>query len=285
MRRPLILALPILACLAVLTACGRTAPTWQEPASGTPATTSRAIVIAPPATGSLTGIWSEAGMELAQILAKNIEHRDLGDVSGYVADTLPAADDPAWRASGPRTQAPGAHLVVLAQLAGFTTLPVPASTSSDITRQVKATLDIRAIDRSGTTVFSRSIAGFGTDENRAKLFGPMNAPESRAARDACERAADELRAYLRTERDLRAAPAVATTPPPVAGLTITVSSDPVQADILINGQFHGTTPQTITLTSDKPITLRLERTGCKAWERTLTPTTGMTIAPVLDKTP
>lgn len=270
MCRPLV----ILAVLLSTTACTTSGNRWQDPRPGAPPATSRTIVFAPVSVGSLARQWPDAPLELAHRLALDIDLR-VRDADGLVGEQLPDAADPAW--NGRRAGAAAAHLVVLGRLTACTALPrQPAD--HDLIRRVRVQAELIGVDAAGAVVFRRTASGEGSDEGGAKMMGPANLPESRAAWDALGNALPALRAFIDHQQDAPAPPV------PAGGIAVTIASVPPQADILVDGRFMGSTPQTITLPA-RPARLRLERPGHRPWERQITPTAGLTINPVLEAAP
>ena len=67
---------------------------------------------------------------------------------------------------------------------------------------------------------------------------------------------------------------------------VAISSVPDGADVTVDGKFVGNTPATIRLSSGDH-TISIEKTGFKAWQRSVSTTAGsnLTIAPTLEKNP
>lgn len=263
----------LLIVLVLTTACSTGGNRWRDPAAGDATPTSRAVVFAPVAAGSVRTSWPEASLALAHRMALDIDLR-VRDADGLVGEDLPDAADPSW--NGRRAGAAAAHLVVLGRITTLSERPVSPA-DRGITRRFQAQAELVGIDAAGTVVFRKTASGEGTDEGAAKQMGPESRPESRAAWDALGNTLPALRTFLEHQQD---APA----PAAIAGIAVPVASFPAQADILVDGRFVGTTPQTLTLPA-RAVTLRLERAGYRAWERTITPAAGMTVNPALEKNP
>lgn len=265
-----------------LNACVSSAYRWKDPAPDAPAPAHRSIVFAPVAVGSLAQRWPTAPIELAQGMAANIDVL-AQNAEGFVGESLPDSNDVAW--NGRRAGAEKAYLVILSRITAMAEAP-RLPTEHSITKRMEAQIELLGIDTQGAVIFRKTATGTGTDEGSAKLMGPVNLPESRATKDALSNALPALRNFIKIQQDgpAQAQGSVLATESALALLTVTIASDPAQADILIDGRFVGSTPQTVQLPA-KNVTIRLERTGYKSWERAMIPATGLSINPVLEKMP
>ena len=81
-----------------------------------------------------------------------------------------------------------------------------------------------------------------------------------------------------------AAPAAAVTPAPSTSIAVSVASAPSGADITVDGKFVGSTPSSLQLAPGDHA-IRIEKSGYKAWQRTITLTAGgsPTISAALEK--
>jgi hypothetical protein len=282
--RPTVLPLLALLCCAGCIDNSRNA--WRPPAPGeTVAGEQRPdelrprsviVLVAPVAIGPLKETWPEARTGFAFDLAERIDV--LGrkaDADGRAGERLPVSDSADWKA--PVADARGAHYVVL------TTIIDALARDGQVTsegRQVaaSATAEMRVLDAEGNIVFKKTGRGDWEGVLSPKLIGPAAQPRHKAAWLACSNLTGALLDFLEKRNE---APGAAPTPQSGALVEVEVASEPVGADVLIDGIFRGNTPCTLKLPA-RPLTLRLERQGRQPWERKLTPEPGMKLKPALE---
>jgi hypothetical protein len=142
-----------------------------------------------------------------------------------------------------------------------------------------AVVELRAVDVDGRLVLNRQIKGTVAIENRAKFSGPTNEPETLATWQALSTACGLVKDYLDANPELRKVPRQEVPNAPNL-IEIAIDSEPAKADILVDGEFRGTTPQVIPLPA-KELTISIERQGFQPWTRKVVPRTGMRIQPAL----
>ena len=228
----------------------------------------RIILFAPVALGKLNEIYPDAALDYARkaalytsVLASN--------ATGQADSHLPDGASPEWK-QGLVTSAHGAHLVVLTSILDLHRTPGVQDFRGN-NDKVVALVEMRGLDRKGVTVFSKKAYGEANAVSSPKFSGDVNAPESLASWQAISSCLGSLRGFLRDQQDL----------PANLDIEVIIESTPPGADVLVDGSFIGNTPLTIKL-PPRQLTLALEKGGCKAWSRQLTPITGMHIQPMLE---
>jgi len=225
------------------------------------------IFFAPVALGPLAAINPAARTGFTADLAARLVWKD-ADVDGQAPTNLPDSDAQEWK-DGSVPAASDASLVVLT-----TVLALDAKTTPDT---VQATVEMKALDPSGATVFDKKAIGHApatTDQGIASA----RPPESAAAWDGCT----TLVGALATVIEGRATPAAA--PGPVTKIVVEIDSDPPKAAITIDGAAAGTTPyKTMLSTSAHTVTIALD--GYDTWSKDgIVPSQDMVIQPILHKT-
>lgn len=230
-----------------------------------------AVVFAPVDTTAIDALYPQAAQQFAYDLANRVDF--LGkDANGWAAVDAP-------RSNATLAVIPGADWSVTTRLISLELGPSPFGA------QWVAKVEMRAVDSAGREIFRKTTHGTQVDETSPKMMAPAARPQVKAAWSACGEAVSALidRLRLRNEIAFVVAQAPAPVPsPPVEPVQITISSIPDHADVLIAGKFRGTTPLALTLPS-VAVEIRIERQGRLPWTRTLTPETGMQIAPALEE--
>lgn len=204
---------------------------------------------------------------------------------GFAGRALPGSADPAWNAGLPPATK-GAEVVVLTRV---TALEDTSSPSAG--RRYTVSIEMRALDPQGREVWRRVMRGDAEGVDLAKPPGPAGRLECRAGWAAATNACSGLTEWLNVRATMGpaamaaatpAAPVAPAAPPLPAGeVELALDSVPANADVLVDGQLRGTTPCTLRLSATAAVTIRLERAGSQPWERRLTPTAGMRLAPAL----
>lgn len=257
-------------------------PSADKPAAVTTApaetSSSRIVLFARVDTGPLVKVYPAADVEYAYQMATYIDVL-ARDADGQVGESIPTSSDEIWT-RGRVPTAGGAHLVVLTRVLEFTRVPGIAD-SHGSNEQVRALVEVRCVDADGRIVLVRKVSGLAPVARSAKYAGPENEPQSLATWQALSTACGLVKAWLDGQPDLSPAPRQSG-----AGtgdvVEVSFDSEPAKADILVDGVFKGTTPQSIPL-APKPLTIRIERVGYKPWTREVTPVPGMRIQPALEK--
>lgn len=236
----------------------------------------RIVLFAPTALGPLREIYPDGRVELPHKMANYIDLL-AKDADGRVGESLPESGSSEWDA-GRVSATRGAHLVVLTRVIDLHREPGEADVHGATERQI-AVIDLRMVDVDGRIVLSKQIKGESPVQKRGKFTGPTNEPESLATWQALSTGAGLVRDFLASHQDLRSVPKqeVANA---INQIDVLIDSDPAKADILVDGVFRGTTPQTIPLPA-KEVTLSIERQGYQPWSRKLTPQVGMKVQPAL----
>jgi len=225
------------------------------------------IFFAPVALGPLAGINPAARTGFTSDLAARLVWKD-AQVDGLAPANLPDSDAQEWK-DGSVPAASDASLVVLT-----TVLAIDAKSTPDT---VQATVEMKALDPSGATIFDKKALGHApatSDQGIASAKPPASA----AAWDACT----TLVGALATVIEGRATPAAATVA--AAKVAVEIDSDPSKAAITIDGAAAGTTPSKATLTTG-PHTVAIALDGYDTWTRSdVVPSDGMIIQPILHKT-
>lgn len=271
----------------LVSGCTRDANRWQEtPATPTPEAQAvtvaqpggdqRIVLFAPLALGPLRDVYPEGRIELPHKMANYIDLL-AKDADGRVGESLPESGASEWDA-GRVSAARGAHLVVLTRVIDLRREAGETDVHGPTQRQI-AVVDLRMVDVDGRIVLSKQIKGESPVQKRGKFSGPSNEPESLATWQALSTGSGLVRDFLASHQDLRSVPKqeVANA---INQIDVMIDSEPAKADILVDGVFRGTTPQTIPLPA-KEITLSIERQGYQPWSRKLTPQVGMKVQPAL----
>ncbi|MBA3686501.1 MAG: PEGA domain-containing protein, partial [Planctomycetes bacterium] len=299
-RCALVLAL---ATVALLAGCRIERNKWQEePAPEAPATANgeapvpaprpapvidpetgnkRIVLFAPTDIGPLAELYPEAKLDFPHEMAKRIDLL-VRDADGRVGELLPSSEDPRWD-KGRVGATYGSHLVVLTRVLSLKNVHGSGGAGGQSDRVV-AFAEMRAFDADGKLVFTKKASGESAISQSPKTLSASAKPESRAAWQAIDHAFGVLRRFVAEREDLSGLPNRASQDPlptPAPQVEVAIDTDPARADIVIDGQYRGTTPQTIPLPT-RPVTVRLERQGYQAWERQITPSAGMRIQPALE---
>jgi hypothetical protein len=281
-------ALPTVILSVLLVAgCTREANQWQEQPTTPkpeaqavtveqPGTTKRIVLFAPLALGPLADIYPDARIEMPYKMALYIDTL-AKDADGRVGESLPESGAPEWDA-GRVSATRGAHLVVLTRVIELRREVGETDVHGPTQRQI-AVIDLRMVDVDGRIVLNKQIKGESLVQRRAKFSGPPNEPESLATWQALSTGAGLVSNFLSSHQELRSVPKQ-DIPNAINQIDVVIDSDPAKADILVDGVFRGTTPQTIPL-PPKEITLSIERQGYQPWSRKLTPQVGMKVEPAL----
>lgn len=282
--RTLLFAASILLAAGCVTARNK----WEPPPAEQPAAVAtaapaaaaneRIVLFARVDIGQLAAIYPTADVEYAHKMATYIDVLSR-DADGRVGETIPTSADEVWL-RGRVPTAGGAHLVVLTRVLEITRVKGVAD-SHGSNDQLRALVEVRGVDVDGRIVLVRKVSGFAAVARNAKYAGPENEPQSLAVWQALSTACGLVKAWLDGQPDLSPTPRQSGSG---TGDLVEVSfdSEPAKADILVDGVFKGTTPQSIPL-PPKPLTIRIERTGYKPWTREVTPVPGMRVQPALEK--
>ena len=266
MLRRAALCLPLL-----LAACGAEGNRWQGPAPTADATVSttaqaakheRIVLFAPLALGPLEKIYADGRILLPHRMASYMDVL-VRNADGMVGEMLPDSGADDWK-KGRVAATIGADLVVLTRVLDLRRASgVPDSRGAN-ERQI-AEVAVRGLDASGRTVLDQTVTGEVVIEAHPKLGGGANESESRAVWQALSTICGLVKDHL--DGTGQAPPALIPRQEALAGgptIDVTIDSDPPKADILIDGQFRGTTPQIIPLPA-KPVSVRIERGGFQPW--------------------
>ncbi len=241
----------------------------------------RVVLFAPVDIGPIAELYPAARLDFPHEMANRLDLL-VRDADGRVGELLPSSEDQRWdHGRVPATY--GSHLVVLTRVLSLKQVHGSGGTGGQGDRVV-AYAEIRAFDADGKLVFTKKASGEARMAQSPKTLSDSAKPESRAAWDAIDHAFAVLRRFVEERQDLPGAPSRASGDPlPAAAplVAVVIDTDPVRADILIDGVYRGTTPQTIPLPT-RPLKVRLERQGYQIWEREVTPCAGMRIQPALD---
>jgi hypothetical protein len=283
-NRARVSATALIAVVALLAACSRESNRWQpapEGAAPAPAAGDQRIVLfAPVAVGPLAAVHPDARIDFAYDMAQRMDLL-LRDHDGRVGENLPDSDHPAWRTRVAATA--GAHLVVLTEISEVERIAgSPGATGRPGT--VRAVVRMRALDVDGREVWAKKTSGGAEILQSPKLLSPSARPESLAAWDGCLTAEKALFTWLETRPDLVATPHRASQDAQGPLVAVTIDSRPPNADIIVDGELRGTTPRTLKL-PPRPLTIRLERQGHQPWQRSVTPSEGLELAPALEPLP
>jgi len=225
------------------------------------------IFFAPVALGPLATINPAARTAFTSDLAARLVWKD-AQVDGLAPTNLPDSDAQEWK-DGSVPAASDASLVVLTMV-----LALDAKSTPDT---VQATVEMKALDPSGATIFDKKAIGHAPAAGDQGIAS-AKPPESAAAWDACT----TLVGALATVIEGRAAPAAA--PGAVTKLVVEINSDPPKAAITIDGAAAGTTPSK-TMLSTSPHTVAIALDGYDTWTKSdVVPSDGMIIQPILHKT-
>lgn len=192
----------------------------------------------------------------------------------------------------------GANFIVLGtvlNVANETIRPPSAERNErSVISTVKLQLRLRVIDiATGEITFSRVLDGQASTTTKEQHnewgYGSTRSRESndlthRALKDAITRAmsAKLLNAIAPKRAEAGAGAGDAGRG---EGFDVLFSPTPDKCDVLIDGEFRGTTPLTLSLTGQKPSKVQLRKAGYQAWEAAFTPTPNLhKIDPVLSPT-
>ncbi|TVR11809.1 MAG: PEGA domain-containing protein [Planctomycetota bacterium] len=264
----------------VLSGCG-TARTW-DPANPPEATVSasglskRIVIFAPVEVDKIKAEYPAASLDFARSMARRTDFL-VTNVEAWFGETLPISNSSRWNA-GPLGSAAGAHNVVLTRLVDIERSRGAGPRPDRLT----ATVMVRVLDNNGAEIWANEFKGFADDAGSPRIINDAAKPVSKAVWDACDTAVWGLRRFF----DSLGAPG-GTTPDrgaPVHGdvalIDVEISSIPENADIFVDGIFRGTTPTTVPLPV-KTMTVRIERSGFKPWQREVRPSPEMRIQPAL----
>lgn len=266
--------LALAALLALVCGCAsRSTLTWPGHNPGK----HFAVVFAPADTTPIDAAYPKASTDFAFDLANRVNL--LGqDAKAWAAPELPRSGSPAWEK--PVAGAETADWVVFTCVLSVVEGPDPFSGA-----QQKAVVEMRAIDKSGKTVFRKLAIGTAPSEVSPKLMSDGSKPVSQAAWNAATMACSALEDALRVRQDRQVdAPYAAPVVVPAAvvePVIITIRSIPDHADVLIDGKFRGTTPLAVTLPTTA-VLIQIERQGYHAWKRELIPAKDLQIEPALE---
>jgi hypothetical protein len=278
----------VVVLVAALAACTRTDNRWTAADEGgaktetaaQPATGTRIVLFAPTSVGPLETVYPEARLDFPHDMAQRVDLL-VREADGRVGEHLPDSAANEW-SKGRVAATAGAHVVVLTTIQDLKTERGAPDVHGAADRVI-ATIELQALDVNGMTIFARKASGEADVPMSPKLQSPSSRPESRAAWRALSSALAALRTYLDEQRSLVNAPRRGSQDAPVGTMMVefVIDSRPSNADVLIDGQYRGTTPQRVRL-PNKPITIRIERQGFQPWERQLTPNADLRIEPVLE---
>lgn len=268
----LLLLLPIL-FIGVLASCGDRAREWSLDAD---LAGRRVVLFAPVALGPLAEIYPEADLTYARNMAQRIDATVQG-ARAFVGSALPSSGDPRWDEEGMLGEARGAHVVVLTRITDIERRSRPGSDDMAV-----VTSRMVALRADGTEVWRKTTeSSYSLRPNIRVQLQPAGRPESRAAWEACRRNLTALRYWLELQPDLDVIDPADVPEEEMAPLVdVKIDSDPQNADIIVNGTFRGHTPMVVPLPV-RELTLRIERQGYHPWERTITPSSAMNLAPAL----
>jgi hypothetical protein len=250
----------------------QSAPPANTADDATPAATEKHVVVfAPVALGPLASIVAGGHTTFASDLASRMSWKD-AELDGQSPGDLPDSDAQEWK-DGTVPAAAGASLVVLTSVQELDSTTTPGT--------VVATVEMKAMDPAGATVFDKKAHG-QSSTTASNLNGAK--PESAAAWDACTTLLGALTTVIDARDNPAPAPAPAQAPAKADKIPVVIDSDPPHAQILIDGAASGTTPATLPLTVQAHA-VRIELAGYEAWERKdIVPSAEMRIQPILHKT-
>jgi hypothetical protein len=286
--RLLVVALVLLACAGCMQARQRYDGTGQseqpaapaaEPTTATELRSKRIVLFAPTAAAPLAKVYPAARLEFAFAMADRVDLLMKGH-DGRVGEVLPDSDAARWN-EGRVPATAGANVVVLTQILSIELVKGGRGIGSRPDR-IDAVAELRALDVNGTLIYRKRAVGDADVHEKPKVVSDDGKPESLAAWDALDRALADFRSFISARNELADQPVRLTDQlgPEATLVPVIVDSDPAKADVLIDGDFRGTTPLTLKL-PPRQVKVRIERQGFEPWERSLVPSVDMRIQPAL----
>jgi len=241
----------------------------------------RLVLFAPTAIGALAEAHPAARLDLPYRMAQRID-AVFADASGRVGEVLPDSASPEWeRGRVPSTT--GAHLVVLTQVTDLRRERGAPGTED----QAIALVRMRGLDVDGRLLFDKVGRGAATVRPKPKQMMDESTPESLAAWEAIDHCLGALKGLLDNQVALANTPTRGGLGQPAATyelVPVTIDSDPRNADVVIDGQFRGTTPLILQLPK-RPLVIVLKRQNYQTWERQVEAVRDMRIQPALEPVP
>ena len=274
----------LILCVLLITACQRER-VWIDPSASTekdPNKVSdidgRLILLAPAAMDAIKETYSAAPRGYAKQVINWLEH-GVGSTTFLYAPSLPDASAPVWGA-GPVAAAAGSNLVILVALDSIEEVPgvnAPGGPRTDLL----ATVTLRVINAQGQAVWKKTHTAQVENSVSPKFrSGPGSAP-GRAVWNANKKCIAALKDWLDAKSDTETFGKQEKEPEPQLGqVKVHITSTPLGADVLVDGQFKGNTPLEVYLPL-KEVEISIERGGYQAWQRKLKPSTGLEIKPIL----
>jgi hypothetical protein len=241
----------------------------------------RIVLFAPTAIAPIAAIYPAANTDYPYDLAQRVDVL-VRDADGRAGERLPASDDTAW-SKGRVAATAGAHVIVLSFIEEVHAVP-GVSTPNGRHDTFVATARIQCLDVDGKEIYAKTATGEAEGRQSPKFMGASNRPECVAAWNALSNALGGVRQYLDGVTDISNQPHRASldqAPAPAALVDVVISSQPPNADIMVDNLFRGNTPQKLKL-PERPVKIRLELAGYKPWEREMTPNPDMRVEPVLE---
>ena len=275
----------LICCLIIGSACQRER-VWLDPSQSKekdPNNVSeidgRLILLAPAAMDAIKDTYSEAPRGYAKQVINWLE-RGVGSTTFLYAPSLPDASAAIW-GTGPIAAAAGSNLVILVALDSLEEVPgvnAPGGPRTDLLAKVT----MRVIDAQGQTVWQKTHTAQVENSMSPKFrSGPGSAP-GRAVWNANKKCISALKDWLdaKSDKETFGKEEPVQPKPQLGQVKVHITSTPLGADVLVDGQFKGNTPLDVYLPL-KEVEISIERGGYQAWRRKLKPSTGLEIKPIL----
>ena len=286
MFRYLLLVLIVLTCVS----CERER-VWIEPSKSTEANPNqidesmgRLVLLAPASMALVEDVYEGAPSGYAHQVMRWLKF-GVGSMQFLYGPSLPHAGDAIWN-QGAYAGARGAHLVILVsldKLEEVSGLNGPGGQATNI----KATVTLRVLNALGEEVWVKTHVAEVEDKKSPKFRSGVGSAPGNAVWNANKKCISALKDWLDSKSDKeefsKPAP-VAPEPKVLAQVKVQIASEPVGADVLVDGVFKGNTPLEIYLPV-KELTISIERSGYTTWSRSLKPSEGLEVKPVLDRAP
>ncbi len=286
MFRCLSLLLVVMACVS----CQRER-VWIEPTKSTVAdpnnideSMGRLVLLAPAAMTLIADVYEGAPSGYAHQVMRWLKF-GIGSMQFLYGPSLPHAADPVWN-KGAYAGARGAHLMILLSLDKLEEVPGLNGPGGQATN-VKATVTMRVLNALGEEIWIKTHAAEVEDKKSPKFRSGVGSAPGSAVWNANKKCISALKTWLdsKSDKEVFSKPAPKAPEPVVAAqIKVAITSEPLGADVLVNGVFKGNTPLEIYLPA-KELTISIERSGYKTWSRSLKPSEGLEVKPVLDRNP
>ena len=280
MQRSLLVGL----CLLLFTACERDR-VWIDPTTSDeedPNKVSqmegRLILLAPAAMDAIKQYYEKASRGYAKQVINWLDGR-VGSTSFLYAPSLPSADDARW-GKDTVAAAAGSNLVVLVILKSLEEVAgvnAPGGPRTDL----KATVQVRVIDASGNEVWTKTHHAQVENSMSPKFRSGPGSSAGRAVWNANKKCISALKDWFDAKSDTETfGKKDEQVESQLGQVKVRITSTPVGADVLVDGQFKGNTPLDLYLPL-KEVDIKIERGGHESWQRKLTPSAGLEIKPIL----